>query len=293
MKSSGASRSSKRARAGAETRPGVSAREVFVVFLFASLVIAVAATFVYANGWTLFYGDAEAHLNIARRIVDSRTPGPDQIGTVWLPLPHLLMLPAVAADSLWFSGLAGVIPSAICYVIALLGLYTAVKLSARVRTGGVGGCGCVRVESERAVSLVGTDDRARVLRRVLRPAGRHGLVRAAGGAVGGVAAGFFSNWCSLTRYEGWFLIPFVAAYIFVARPERRLFRLACSLRSLASRLRRGWLTTGGTSTMRWSSTTAPGRRKPSRAAGITPAKEIGRSRFCMFEPLRRSARAQP
>ena len=47
----------------------------------------------FERGYVLYYGDAEAHLNIARRIVDSRTPGPEQIGTVWLPLPH------TAADS--------------------------------------------------------------------------------------------------------------------------------------------------------------------------------------------------
>ena len=56
---------------------------------------------------TLYYGDAEAHLNIARRILDSRTPGPEQIGTVWLPLPHLLMIPFVMHDDWWRSGLAG------------------------------------------------------------------------------------------------------------------------------------------------------------------------------------------
>ncbi|MFZ0798112.1 MAG: hypothetical protein WAM98_10025, partial [Terriglobales bacterium] len=39
----------------------------------------------------LLYGDAVAHINIARRVFDSQTPGLLQLGTVWLPLPHLLM----------------------------------------------------------------------------------------------------------------------------------------------------------------------------------------------------------
>ena len=71
-----------------------------------------------ANGYLLYWGDAMAHLNIARRIVDSRTPGYEQIGTVWLPLPHLLMLPFVGDDELWRSGLAGAIPSAVAFVAA-------------------------------------------------------------------------------------------------------------------------------------------------------------------------------
>ena len=54
----------------------------------------------YRYGHTLYYGDAVAHLNIARRIVDSRTPGLDQIGTVWLPLPHMLTLPFAGNDFL-------------------------------------------------------------------------------------------------------------------------------------------------------------------------------------------------
>src|SRR4051812_19767499 len=65
--------------------------------MFSSLLVlgALAAWCSFANGWILYYGDAEAHLNIARRVIDSRTPGYEQIGTVWLPLPHVLMLPFV------------------------------------------------------------------------------------------------------------------------------------------------------------------------------------------------------
>src|SRR5262245_5352726 len=78
----------------------------------------VAVFFVYSRGWVLYYGDAEAHLNIARRIFDSRTPGYDQIGTVWLPLLHVLLLPFAANDALWRTGLAAAIPSAASFVLA-------------------------------------------------------------------------------------------------------------------------------------------------------------------------------
>src|SRR5437660_5646226 len=81
------------------------------------LLSALAVYFFYSHGYLLYYGDAEAHLNIARRVVDSQTPGYDQLGSPWLPLPHVLMLPLVRVDSLWRSGLAGAIPSAICFVI--------------------------------------------------------------------------------------------------------------------------------------------------------------------------------
>src|SRR6266849_5290636 len=84
------------------------------VVLLLAVIGAAAARWCLARGYTLYYGDAEAHLNIARRILDSRTPGPEQIGTVWLPLPHVLMAPLVMRDDWWRSGAAGVIISCAC-----------------------------------------------------------------------------------------------------------------------------------------------------------------------------------
>src|ERR1700719_5162959 len=83
--------------------------EPVAVVLLLSAISASAVVWCSSRGYTLYYGDAEAHLNIARRVIDSRTPGPEQLGTVWLPLPHLLMLPLVWNDRLWKTGLARVI----------------------------------------------------------------------------------------------------------------------------------------------------------------------------------------
>ena len=54
--------------------------------------------FYYRHGDVLLYGDAVAHINIARRVFDSKTPGLLQLGTVWLPLPHLLILPFIVSQ---------------------------------------------------------------------------------------------------------------------------------------------------------------------------------------------------
>ena len=40
---------------------------------------AAAASWFLSRGYVLYYGDAQAHLNIARRVFDSRTPGYYQI----------------------------------------------------------------------------------------------------------------------------------------------------------------------------------------------------------------------
>lgn len=88
-----------------------------------------AAASVIAIGWSwqhdalLNYGDAEAHLHIARRVIDSHRPGLTQLGSVWLPLPHLLMIPFVAVFDWWRNGVAGLIPSALAWLASCWGLY--------------------------------------------------------------------------------------------------------------------------------------------------------------------------
>jgi hypothetical protein len=96
--------------------------------VLAALALSVAAWFyAYQHHWTLIYNDAYAHLMIARRVFDNTTPGLAQLGGVWLPLPHVVMLPFVWNDALWRSGLAGSIPSMLCYVTAANFVFLAVR----------------------------------------------------------------------------------------------------------------------------------------------------------------------
>lgn len=94
-------------------------------------ILAVLSTFLslaslvyfFRHNEILLYGDAVAHINIARRVVDSLTPGPLQLGTVWLPLPHILMLPFVTSDPAWQSGLAGSFGSMFAFIFGAVGIY--------------------------------------------------------------------------------------------------------------------------------------------------------------------------
>src|SRR6266536_2281461 len=105
-------------------------RELLVVSAFAALLSLVAFLFFYRNGDLLLWGDAVAHLNIARRLYDSMRPGSDQLGSVWLPLPHLLIAPFVAGDWLWRSGVGGSIPSMAAYVLGAAGVFRLVRARA-------------------------------------------------------------------------------------------------------------------------------------------------------------------
>ena len=84
--------------------------ELWILGAIAAVISLAAFFYYFHNGSLLLYGDAVAHMNIARRTIDSRTPGPLQLGTVWLPLPHIVMLPLVAFTWLWRTGVGGAIP---------------------------------------------------------------------------------------------------------------------------------------------------------------------------------------
>jgi hypothetical protein len=75
----------------------------------------------------LLYGDAIAHINIARRVFDSETPGLLQLGRVWLPLPHLLLIPFIWSNAMWQNGTGGSIPSMIAYVFGVVGIFRLVR----------------------------------------------------------------------------------------------------------------------------------------------------------------------
>jgi 4-amino-4-deoxy-L-arabinose transferase-like glycosyltransferase len=101
-----------------------AARRDYVLLTSIAAALSVGALiFYYHQGAILLYGDAVAHIHIARRVFDSRTPGLFQLGTVWLPLPHLLDIPFIVNQRLWQTGLGASIPSMIAYVAGALGIF--------------------------------------------------------------------------------------------------------------------------------------------------------------------------
>jgi hypothetical protein len=98
-------------------------REQLLVLTATAIASAIAVCWSWRHAAFLLYGDAEAHIHIARRLFDSHRPGITQLGSVWLPLPHLLLVPFLLDANWWRSGFAPVFPSAACYLLACLGLY--------------------------------------------------------------------------------------------------------------------------------------------------------------------------
>jgi len=179
-----------------------------LAFILLAGISAGAVQLAAANGWTLWYGDAEAHLNIARRIFDAREPGYEQIGTVWLPLPHLLMAPLVRRDNLWFNGLGGAIPAAACFVLGGILLFLAMRRIFSAEAAGWAALAAwtlnpnlLYLQSAPMTEPVALCCFAGILWSMSHL--RHG------GSGWAAAAGAFTLAGTLSRYEFWFLIPLV------------------------------------------------------------------------------------
>jgi hypothetical protein len=101
----------------------IATSEWLLVLASCTVASLVGIVWSWRNGALLNYGDAVAHLHIARRVFDSHQPRFSELGSVWLPLPHILLIPFVQNYSWWASGLAGVFPSAMAYLAACAGIY--------------------------------------------------------------------------------------------------------------------------------------------------------------------------
>jgi hypothetical protein len=103
---------------------------------FAAAIVGVAAWAIYFRaGLVLSHYDAKAHLVVARRVFDNLTPGWQQIGAVWLPLPHLINLLPTQIDWFYRTGIAA---SAISIASFTLSVWATARLVLAV-TGSAAG----------------------------------------------------------------------------------------------------------------------------------------------------------
>ena len=107
--------------------------ETYPVFVAGVLLAFVALFICYQKGFLLLYGDAVAHLAIARRVLDARWPGIGNLGGVWLPLPHLLMLPFIMNMRMWQTGLAAAPMSMLSYAVSVAGVWRLSRRLMRLR----------------------------------------------------------------------------------------------------------------------------------------------------------------
>jgi hypothetical protein len=104
-----------------------------------ALLGAVAASHYSQAGLTLAHYDAKAHLVVARRILDSITPNWEQIGAVWLPLPHLINLLPTQLDFFYRTGLFAIALSIACHAVGAGAIAATILALTSSRAGAITG----------------------------------------------------------------------------------------------------------------------------------------------------------
>lgn len=178
----------------------------YTVFLF-SFVLALSSTaWFYMADSIVSYGDAESHLNIAKRVIDSLTPGLAQLGGIWLPLPHLLMIPFVKFDFLWRSGLAGSIVSGTAYVVSSIYLFKLCKFVFKNNTASFMGT-LIFMFNMNLLYLQATPMTELTLVVFFILSSYYFIKYLSTEKMTDlVAAAFFGYCATLSRYDGWFLV---------------------------------------------------------------------------------------
>jgi hypothetical protein len=177
------------------------------------VVSAAAFEYVGVHGWRLWYGDALAHLNTARRILDAREPGYEQIGTVWLVLPHLLMMPWVGNNAHWRSGAAGAVPAAACFVAGGLLLFLGVRRLFGSEAAAWAAVAVYAVNPNLLYLQSAPMTEPMALCWWLGLFWSLVRLRESGHWRDALLAAVFALCGTLTRYEFWFVLPFVAVLI--------------------------------------------------------------------------------
>ena len=111
-----------------------SERRLPLIILFSCVATGMAtAVYLYHvdNLALLYYSDSVSHLVRARQLADSSSPGLEQIGTVWLPLPHIILLPFSLVEVLLKTGFAGTAVSLPCIAISAAILYKMIEAQTR------------------------------------------------------------------------------------------------------------------------------------------------------------------
>jgi len=185
---------------------------LLVVYSLA-LVSVGAFTLYYQNGLGLAYNDARSHLDIGRRVVEGLKPGLAQLGSVWLPLPHILIALTVWNDFMWHSGLAGAIVSMLSFV------GTGWLIFKFLEKLGVGLFGCIFGVLVFAANInvlyLQSTAMTEMLLVATMTAGCYYLMlwQKDDNLLHLIKAAFWTMLATMVRYDGWFLFLFVAVLV--------------------------------------------------------------------------------
>lgn len=186
-----------------------------ILLLILTGVSVIYFTNFYQNGLGLAYNDARSHLDIGRRVVEGLKPGVAQLGSVWLPLPHILMIPTIWSDFMWHSGLSGALVSMISFIATGLLIYQFLKLIGVGLLGRIVGV-AIFVLNLNILYLQSTAMTELLLIALTIISTYYLVLWSKNDAIINlIKAAFFAMLATLTRYDGWLLFILMAALIFI------------------------------------------------------------------------------
>ena len=192
---------------------------IFEKYNFAIIAICLSAISIFyfihylQNGLGLNYNDARSHLDIGRRVVEGLKPGLAQLGSVWLPLNHVLMIPLVWNDWAWHSGFAGAFWNMLSFVGTGLLVY---KILERLKVGYLGRIfGVIVVSANINILYLQATAMTEPLLLFTMTAGCYYLIKWSqnDNILELIKASFWIMLSTLVRYDGWFLLAFSAAIV--------------------------------------------------------------------------------
>lgn len=206
-------------RGPTDSAPRLDVRANLAALALSVFTAAASLAIFYSLGVTNLLGDGIAHMEGARRLFDSVNPGYATIGTVWLPLYHILASPLALNDFLWRTGLAGSLLSALSFALAGWVLFRfAFELTGNTTAAAVALAGFLVCPSMDYIASTPLTEPLAILFSVLVVYGvfRYGR---SGRVATLVWAGLAAFAGTLTRYDGWYLLPFAAIFVLFARRE--------------------------------------------------------------------------
>ena len=190
------------------------------------LISAWFYVYYFRNGLGLAYNDARSHLDIGRRVVEGLKPGLAQVGSVWLPLPHVLMIPTIWNDFMWHTGLSGALQSMVAFVATGLLVY---KILEKLKVGILGRLVgvAVFVLNLNVLYLQSTAMTELLLLGTMTAGCYYLLVWQQGEDVLNlIKAAFWIMLSTLVRYDGWFLLLIAAVLVLFNTWRKRGYKTA-------------------------------------------------------------------
>lgn len=197
----------------------------YLIGFVLSIISVVMFYIYYNNGLGVAYNDARSHLDIGRRVVEGLNPGVAQLGSVWLPLPHFLMIPTIWNDFMWHTGLSGAIQSMISFVATALLIFFILKVFRVSLLGRLFGV-LLFVLNVNILYLQSTAMTELLLLATMTAGVYYLLIWFRDDKIIDILkSAFFIMLATLIRYDGWFLLAFATGLVFIQSIRKNIKEL--------------------------------------------------------------------